>query len=106
MNVTPVGSGSGRSFSSNTFLLNAVGSSIANDQFWNSSSFSVIFTNADNAPDHGLFSYFSDGVAGTLGTPVPEPGTLVLFGSGVLELLAVWGWRRSRQVQTRLANPT
>jgi hypothetical protein len=65
MNVTPVDSGGGRSFNSNTFGKNQVGSDIPNDQFWDSSFFNVHFTNANNA---GFFPDFSDGVIGTVST--------------------------------------
>ncbi|HEV3342044.1 MAG TPA: hypothetical protein VG125_16875 [Pirellulales bacterium] len=71
MNVTPVGTGSGRSFNSNTFGLNAVGSEITNDQFFNSTFFGDHFT-----PALFPFPEFSDGVGGSV---TPEPNSLTLF---------------------------
>ena len=73
----------GRSFESNTFGLNSVGTSISNEQFWNSSFFGQNFTNANTG---GVFPNMSAGVYVSSGGTTPEPGTLVMFGSGVLGL--------------------
>lgn len=74
---------SGRSFLSNTFGLNSIGTQISDQQFFNSAFFGANFTNADN---EGVFSTLSSGV---IGTEVPEPGSLMLLGSGVLALAVV-----------------
>jgi len=68
----------GRSYTTNTFGLNSVGTQISDQQFFNSPFFGYNFTNADNI---GFFPTFSDGV---IGTQIPEPSTLVLFASGGL----------------------
>jgi hypothetical protein len=67
-----------RSFNSNTFGLNRVGTEFDNQQFFNSSFFGAIFTNANNK---GVFPSFSSGVEGTF---IPEPSSLILFGSGLV----------------------
>jgi len=73
----------GRSFNSNSLEgLNAVGTQVSDDQFWNSSFFDE-FTNADNL---GVFPTFSSGV---LGTEVPEPSSLIMLGSGLLAAAGV-----------------
>jgi hypothetical protein len=76
-----------RSYNTNTFGLNSVGSQISNQQFWNSPFFAQTFTNANNL---GPFPTFSDGV---LGTAVPEPSSLIMLGSG---LVAAAGAARNR----------
>jgi hypothetical protein len=73
----------GRSFNSNSLEgLNAVGTQISNDQFWNASLFGE-FTNADNL---GVFPTFSSGV---IGTTVPEPSSILMPGSGLLGVVGV-----------------
>jgi hypothetical protein len=68
----------GRSFNSNSLEgLNAVGTQVSDDQFWNS----ALFTNFTNADDQGPFPTFSSGV---LGTQVPEPSSLIMLGSGLV----------------------
>jgi hypothetical protein len=62
MNVTPVGTGSGYVFNSNTLGVNKVGTDIANKQFFTSTYYGVNFVNANNS---GTFPNFSDGVIGT-----------------------------------------
>ena len=45
------------------------------------------------------FFGFDDLTVGSLGTEIseqPEPGTIILFGSGLFGL-AVYGWRRKQQ---------
>src|SRR5262249_27128452 len=66
-----------RSFNSNTFGVNAVGTQTPNQQFWNSAFFGVNFTNANNG---GTFPTFSSGVIGGC----PEPSSMIMFASGVL----------------------
>jgi len=69
----------GRSFNSNSLEgLNAVGTQVSDMQFFCTSFFDGCFENADN---DGVFPTFSSGV---LGTEVPEPGTLIMLGSGLL----------------------
>ena len=68
----------GRSFNTNTFGLNSVGTQISDRQFFNSSFFGANFTNADN---EGVFPTFSSGV---LGTEVPEPSSILMLVSGLL----------------------
>jgi hypothetical protein len=67
-----------RSFNSNTFGLNSVGTQLSDRQFFNCSSCGANFTNADN---EGIFPTFSSGV---LGTAVPEPSSLIMLGSGLV----------------------
>lgn len=69
----------GRSFNSNTFGLNSVGTQILDQQYWNSAYFGANFTNADN---EGILPSFSSGVYG--GYFIPEPSTLVMVGSGLV----------------------
>ncbi len=73
----------GRSFNTNTFGLNSVGTQISDNQYFNSVFFGKNFTNADN---QGIFPTLSSGV---VGTEVPEPGSLMLLGSGVLGLAGI-----------------
>jgi hypothetical protein len=83
LTVAPIGSGSGNSYMSFSVGTNAVGSSTANDAFWNSSTFGKTYSaEAVN---------YSEGVLGT--ASVPEPGSLALGGSGLLLLVAA-GVRR------------
>jgi PEP-CTERM motif-containing protein len=88
MTVVPLAPGQfGRSFNSNTFGLNSIGSDVQNQEFFNSSFFGANYTNANN---EGVFPLFSDGVIGTTGGgTVPEPASLVLFGSSFLGLAGV-----------------
>ena len=74
----------GRSFL-NTFGLNSVGTQISDQQYFNSAFFGANFTNADN---QGVFPTLSSGVVGEA-SPIPEPGSLLLVGSGVLGLAGV-----------------
>jgi len=69
---------SGRSFNSNTFGLNSMGTQISNQQYFNSSLFGANFTNANN---EGVFQTFSSGVVSNF---VPEPSSLLLVGSGLM----------------------
>lgn len=66
-----------RSFNSNTFGLNSVGTTIPDQQYWNSAFFGANFTNADN---EGAYPAFSTGVLGWL----PEPSSFILLGTGLV----------------------
>jgi len=67
-----------RSFNSNTFGLNRIGTEIDNQQYFNSTFFGADFTNANN---EGVFAAFSAGVNADV---VPEPSSLILLGSGLM----------------------
>ena len=68
----------GRSFNSNSLEgLNAVGTQVSDDQFWNDSLFNN-FSNADDVG--GGFPTFSSGV---LGTEIPEPSSMVMLAPGL-----------------------
>jgi hypothetical protein len=72
-----------RAYNSNSLEgLNAVGTQISDEQFWNS-LFLENFTNADN---EGAFPTFSSGV---LGTEVPEPSSVLMLASGLLGVVGV-----------------
>ncbi len=79
-----------RSFNSNTFGINAVGTQTSNLQFWNSAFFGVNFTNANN---EGVFQTFSSGVQGTV---TPEPSSLIMLGTGLVGVAGVVRRRLSR----------
>jgi hypothetical protein len=72
-----------RSFNSNTFGPNAVGSQISDQRFWNSAFFGANFTNADT---QGVFPTFS---SGAYAAGVPEPSSLVMLGSGLVAAAGV-----------------
>jgi hypothetical protein len=76
--ATAEGFGTDRSYNSNTFGLNSVGTQIDNQQFFSSPFFGANFTNANN---EGVFRSFSSGVVEQL---VPEPSSLILLGSGLM----------------------
>jgi hypothetical protein len=78
-----------RSFNSNTFGANAVGTSQLDNQYWNSAFFGANFTNADT---QGAFPAFSQGVVGA----VPEPSSLIMLGSGLVAAAGVVRRRLSR----------
>jgi hypothetical protein len=75
--------GPGRSYNTNTFGLNQVGSELSNEQFWNSPFAGTYFTNQGF---QGIIQAFS---AGVVGTPVPEPSSLMMLGSGLLAAVGV-----------------
>ncbi len=94
LTVAPIDDGAGQSWVDMTSGLNAVGSPPGNDynSFWDSLYFGYYF--GPPGPYLYLGSVdFSMGVAGSRGTPVPEPCTLALFGLGASGLLR----RRSRK---------
>jgi len=81
LNVTPVGTGAGRSFGATTSGAGAVGVPPGNNDnaFWNSALFSQNFSNTVVAEGAG-FHDFSEGINGRVSvTAVPEPATLVLL---------------------------
>jgi len=79
----------GRSFNTNTLGRNSVGTTVPNQQYWNSSFFGANFTNAENEGEFPRFSsgvyIFSCGEGGACSlsqaTEAPEPSTLMMFGS-------------------------
>jgi hypothetical protein len=79
----------GRSYNTNTFGLNSVGTEVSDEQYFNSPYFGYNFTNADNL---SIFPRFSSGVIGTV---VPEPTSLIMMASG---LIAVIGAVRRRSL--------
>ena len=78
----------GRSFNSNTFGLNKIGTSDLDKEYFNSAFFGANFTNADN---EGVFPSFSSGVVGC-----PEPSSMIMLGSGLLAAAGVARRRLSR----------
>jgi hypothetical protein len=94
--VTPIGSGDGRSFISDTSGAGAIGMPKGNDDnsFFTSSYYEAYFQPASNYV--GYPADFSMGVSGSLASPVPEPSTLVGAGLGTLTLLGVARLRRRR----------
>ena len=80
----------GRTYESNTFGTNSIGSQTNDQQFWNSTFFGVNYTNADT---QGTFSAFSSGV---VGTEVPEPSSMIMLGSGLVAAAGVVRRRLSR----------
>ncbi len=72
----------GRSFNSDTDGLNSVGTQMTGQQYFNSAFFGANFTNANN---EGNFQIFSSGVANW----IPEPSSLILFGSGIVAAAGV-----------------
>jgi len=87
LTVAPIGAGSGRSFDSSTSGLNAIGTPAGNNDnsFFNSSYYGKNFT--QNYLGQGS-SNFSMGIEGSTGTaPVPEPGSLMLLGMGLIGLV-------------------
>jgi len=67
----------GRSFNSNSLEgLNAVGTQVSDNQFF----CAIAFECPTNANNQGPFPTFSSGV---VGTEVPEPSSLIMFGSGL-----------------------
>ncbi len=79
-----------RSYNSNTFGVNSVGTQISNQQYWNSAFFGTNFTNANN---EGVFPTFSDGV---LVDFEPEPSTFILLGTGLIGVGSIVRRRLSR----------
>ncbi len=75
--------GDGRSYNTNTFGLNQVGTNIPDDQFWNSPFAGTYFTNQGF---EGVIQAFS---AGVVGTAVPEPSSLMMLGSGLLAAVGI-----------------
>lgn len=72
-----------RSFNSNTFGLNSIGTQTSHQQYWNSPFYNVNFTNADY---WGNIATFSSGV---IGTAAPEPSSVIMLGSGLIAAAGV-----------------
>jgi hypothetical protein len=79
-----------RSFLSNTFGDNSVGTQTSDQQFFNSAFFGA---NYNNSNEFGVFPTFS---AGVLGTEVPEPSSMIMLGSGLVAAAGVVRRRLSR----------
>lgn len=100
LNVTPIDSGSGRSFNSTTSGANAVGTPPGNNgnSFFDSTFFGFNFAPISDVL--GSSADFSMGIAGTTEiTRVPEPSTLLLLGAGLVGLAA---WRRVSRLPSSL----
>jgi len=76
----------GRSYNTNTFGMNAVGTQISDEQYFNSPFFDYDFTNADNL---SIYPRFSDGVTGTV---VSEPSSFLMLATAAI--VSVGGLRR------------
>ena len=83
----------GRSFNTNSLEgLNAVGTQISNQQYFDSAFFGFSFTNA-NTQIEDAFPTFSSGV---YADTVPEPSSFIMLGSGLLAAAGVVRRRLSR----------
>jgi hypothetical protein len=97
LNVTPIGSGTGRSFNSTTSGQNCVGTPCGNDQraFFNSTYFGAYFTSTSN---EGQPYDYSMGVIGVpIDVPIPEPATWSTMALGAVVLIGVRQLRGSRR---------
>jgi hypothetical protein len=95
LTVSPIDSGSGRSFNSTTSGANSIGLPAGNDDnsFFDSTFFGAAFAPASNQV--GFPADFSMGVVGTAaGSTVPEPATLLMLGSALV-LLGVTSRRKT-----------
>lgn len=97
LSVAPIGNGSGQSFDSTTFGLNAIGTPPGNDgnSFFDSTTFGRNFEPVSDAVLFGQPTDFSMGVGGF--ALVPEPASIILCGIGAGGLLG-YGWRKRRVV--------
>ena len=100
LTVAPIATAGGQSFLSTTSGFNAIGSPAGNNgnAFWDSLTFNANFTPVGDLEDIEGDPDFSLGIAGTLaGATVPEPGTLILFGTGLAGLARRWRRQPSRR---------
>jgi hypothetical protein len=91
LNVTPVGTGTGRSFNTTTSGTNCVGTPCGNDQnaFFNSTFFGTNFTSTSNESQPYDYSM------GVIGNVVPEPLPWAMMAMGAVVLVGVQQLRRS-----------
>jgi hypothetical protein len=90
LNVTPVGSGQGRSFTSDTSGVRCIGTPSGNNgnAFFDSNFFGANYQSTAEQGQPGDFSM------GVIGTVVPEPATVALLTCGVGALLIALRRRR------------
>jgi hypothetical protein len=93
LNVTPVGSGVGRSFTSDTSGVNCIGTPCGNNgnAFFDSNFFGANYQSTAEQGQPGDFSM------GVIGTVVPEPPPWAMMAMGAVVLIGVQQLRRRRK---------